>query len=91
MHLSPVSVWSSVEMKVILPAFSISQDFFKFYLFIHERQREREREMQRHRQREKQVPCREPDAGLDPGTPGSCPGWKAGAKPLSNPGIHRIF
>ena len=45
--------------------------FFKrFYLFI------RERESQRHRQREKQAPCREPDAGLDPGTPGSRPGLK---------------
>ena len=27
--------------------------------------------------------------GLDPGTPGSCPGPKAGAKPLSHPGIPR--
>ena len=26
---------------------------------------------------------REPDAGLDPGSPGSRPGPKAGAKPLS--------
>ena len=46
---------------------------------------------QRHRQREKQVPCREPDAGLDPGTPGSRPGPKAGAKPLSHPGIPLIY
>ena len=30
-----------------------------------------ERERQRHRQREKQAPCREPNVGLDPGTPGS--------------------
>ena len=32
---------------------------------------------------------REPDAGLDPGSPGSGPGPKAGAKPLSlnHPGI----
>ena len=30
-----------------------------------------ERERKRHRQREKQAPCREPDAGLDPETPGS--------------------
>ena len=37
------------------------------------RERGRERERQRHRQREKQAPCREPDMGLDPGTPGSCP------------------
>ena len=36
--------------------------------------RERERESQRHRQREKQASSREPDAGLDPESPGSCPG-----------------
>ena len=30
---------------------------------------------------------REPDVGFDPGSPGSCPGPKAGAKPLSHPGI----
>ena len=29
---------------------------------------------------------REPDAGLDPGTPGSRPGPKAGAPPLSPTG-----
>ena len=40
-------------------------------------QRERERERQRYRQREKQVPCREPDVGLDPGSPGSRPGLQA--------------
>ena len=48
------------------------------------------RERQRHRQREKQTPCRDPDVGLDLGTPGLCPGPKAGAKPLSHPGIPRI-
>ena len=52
-----------------------------------QRKRERERERQRHRQREKQAPCREPDVGFDPGSPGSCPGPKAGAKPLRHPGI----
>ena len=36
--------------------------FFKIYSFIHERQ------TQRDRQREKQAPCREPNAGLDPGS-----------------------
>ena len=50
--------------------------FLRFYLFIHERYREVERERQRHRQREKQVPCREPDVGLDPRSPGSGPGLK---------------
>ena len=42
---------------------------------------ERESERQRHRRREKLAPCREPDVGLDPGTPGLRPGPKAGAKP----------
>ena len=32
---------------------------------------------ERERQREKQAPCREPDVGLDPESPGSCPGLKA--------------
>ena len=44
-------------------------------------------EMQRHRQREKQTPHEEPDVGLDPGTPGSLLGSKAGAQLLSHPGI----
>ena len=63
--------------------------FFKkrFYLFIHERHTERKAEIQA--ERKKQAPCREPHAGLDPGIPGSCPGPKAGAKPLSHPGIPR--
>ena len=47
----------------------------------------RKRERQTHRQREKQAPCREPDVGLDPRTPGSHPGPKAGTKPLSHPGV----
>ena len=61
----------------------------RFYLFIHERHREREteRERQRHRQRGKQAPWREPEVGLDPGSPGSHPGPKADTKPLSHPGI----
>ena len=51
---------------------------------------ERERESQRHRKREKQAPCRESDVGLDPGTPGSHPGPKAGTKPLSHPEIPNV-
>ena len=45
------------------------------------------RDRERERQREKQAPRREPDVGLDPGTAGSRPGLKAGAQPLSHPGI----
>ena len=52
--------------------------FFLFiYIFLFMIVTERERERQRHRQREKQAPCREPDVGLDPRSPGSCPGLKA--------------
>ena len=47
----------------------------------------RDTQRQRHRQREKQASCREPDVELDPGTPGSHPGLKADAQPLSHPGI----
>ena len=36
-----------------------------------------QRERQRHRQREKQALCREPDMGLNPGSPGSHPRLKA--------------
>ena len=50
-------------------SFYFLKDFV--YLFM------RDTERQRHRQREKQAPCREPDVGLDPGTPGSRPGSKA--------------
>ena len=49
------------------------------------------REGQRPRQREKQAPWREPDAGLNPGTPGSRFGLKAGTKPLSHPGSPNYF
>ena len=55
------------------------KDFF--FLFIHDRHREREAETQA----EGEVGSKqEPDVGLDPGTPGSCPGPKAGTKPLSH-------
>ena len=37
------------------------------------------RERQRHRQREKQAPCREPDMGLDPWSPG-IPPWAKGRR-----------
>ena len=49
--------------------------------------RDRKRERQRHRQMEKQAQGREPNVGIDPGNPGSLPGPKAGAKPLSHPAI----
>ena len=51
--------------------------FFFFKDFIYLFMRDTERQRQRYRQREKQAPCREPDVGLDPGSPGSHPGLKA--------------
>ena len=47
----------------------------------------RDTERQRHRQREKQPPHKEPDVGLNPRIPGSCPELKADAQQLSHPGV----
>ena len=47
-------------------------------------------ERQRHGPREKQAPCRGPDVGPYPGTPGSPPGPKAGVKPLSPRGPRNV-
>ena len=49
--------------------------------------RDTHRKRQRHRQREKQAPCKKPDVGLHPNTPGSCPEPNADAQPLSHPDI----
>ena len=47
---------------------------------------QRKRERRRHRQREKAGSMhQEPDVGFNPGSPGSRPGPKAGAKPLRHP------
>ena len=48
--------------------------------------RDTERERQRHRQREKQAPCRETDAGLDPGPPGRALGPRQ-APTAAPPGV----
>ena len=50
-------------------------------------QRDREREAENYAEREAGSMHREPDVGLDPGSPGSRPGPMAGAKPLRHPGI----
>ena len=61
--------------------------FFKFYLFMIVTERERETEAETQAEGEAGSMHREPDVGFDPGSPGSRPGPKAGAKPLSHPGI----
>ena len=61
-------------------------------MIVTEREREREREAETQADGEEGSMHREPDVGLDPGSPGSCPGPKAGAKPLRHPGIpNNIF
>ena len=47
--------------------------------------RDAERERQRHRQTEKQAPCREPDVGFDPRTPGSPQGHPEGRCSTTEP------
>ena len=49
--------------------------------------RERDREAETQAEGEAGSMHREPDAGLDPGTPGSRPGPKADAQPLSHLGV----
>ena len=71
-----MKTFKSVENRII---------FFNFYLFMIVTGRERERE--REAETEAGSMHREPDVGLDPGSPGPRPGPKAGAKPLRHPGI----
>ena len=51
------------------------------------REREREREAETQAEGEAGSMYWEPDVGFDPGSPGSHPGPKAGAKLLCHPGI----
>uniref|UniRef100_A0A8P0NYW3 Gamma-aminobutyric acid type A receptor subunit alpha6 n=2 Tax=Canis lupus familiaris TaxID=9615 RepID=A0A8P0NYW3_CANLF len=81
-----ITFWMFDSFLVILFLnFSTSFFFFKIfiYLFI---ETHTHTQRQRHRQREKQAPCREPDVGLNPGSPGSYPGAAGGAKPLHHRG-----
>ena len=82
--LDPGSPGSRPGPKAVLTFFF----FFNFYLFmiVTEREREREREAETQAEGEAGSMHREPDVGLDPGSPGSRPP-KAGAKPLRHPGI----
>ena len=57
--------------------------FDSFFMIVTERDREAETQAEG----EAGSMHREPDVGFDPGSPGSRPGPKAGAKPLRHPGI----
>ena len=62
--------------------------FFFFFMIVTQRERERKAETQA--EGEAGSMHREPDVGFDPGSPGSRPGPKAGAKPLRHPGIPNL-
>ena len=80
---TPIHLYRFLYRGSLLPVYGfIFISFFKrFYIFIHDRASERER--QRHRQREKQAPRREPNVGLDPGSPGSHPRLKVVLNPCA--------
>ena len=69
--------------------------FFLIYLilfyFIYDRHTVREREAETQTEGEAGSMHWEPDVGFDPGSPGSHPGPKAGAKPLRHPGIPALW
>ena len=54
------------------------------------RERGRDTGRGRSRQREKQAPCREPDVGLDPGSPGSHPRLQAALNCCATGAAHNI-
>ena len=67
-----------------LNAQSMRTFFFKIFIDLFMRDRERQRHSQ---MEEKQAPCKEPDVGFDPRTPGSCPEPKADAQSLSHSSV----
>ena len=78
LYMNTGNVRGKIKNDWILLICLIIYFFFKdfIYLLMRDTHTERERERQRHRQREKQAPCREPDMGLNPWSPGSHPGLK---------------
>ena len=65
--------------------------FFFFKDLIYLLMRNTQTERHRHRQTEKQAPCREPDAGLDPGSPGSRPGLQAALNHCTTGAAHDVL
>ena len=68
-----------LHISIITPLIQNHYLFILKILFIYSWETQRERE-------EKQAPCRKPNVGLNPETPGSHPELKADAQPLSHPG-----
>ena len=70
--------------------------FLIFFEFIYDSHKQREREREREREAETQAQGEagsmhwEPNVKFDPESIGSCPGPKAGTKPLRHPGTTLI-
>ena len=64
---------------------------YLFILFICDSHTVREREAETQAEGEAGSMHQESDMGFDPGSPGSRPGPKAGAKPLLHPGIPKLY
>ena len=67
------------EVGVFFVSFFVFFVFNFIYLFMRDTHREREREREAQTQAEGEagsIPCREPDVGLDPGSPGPRRGLK---------------
>ena len=80
------------QFHLFLPSFSLSflcsfPSIPSFFLNLFMIVTERERETETQAEGEAGSMHREPDVGFDPGSPGSRPGPKAGAKLLHHPGI----
>ena len=71
-HVAPGLPNLNFSVALLVVYSFIFKDFIYSFIRIHREEREREAE----KQAEKQAPCREPDVGLDPGSPGSHPRLK---------------
>ena len=77
--LKTIFPFSLTSIGILLRKYYHTFFFFFKILFIYEREREREREREAETQAEGEagsIPCREPDVGLNPGSPGPHPGLK---------------
>ena len=83
-RVSRIAPWAKGRRQTAAPPRDPFSFLFKDFIYLFTR--DTQREMQRHRQREKQAPCREPDVGLDPRSPGSRPGLNMALNPLSHQG-----
>ena len=83
----PRKAWGNLFYFILFILFYFIYFILFYFLFIYDSDTQREREAETQAEREAGSMHREPDVGLHPGSLGSCPGPKAGAKPPCHPGI----